>query len=218
MRGRMPLARTFLRDLSSSQARSPNNSSGRPRGRPRRPRTGGIASINDSSSVTSLRLPPVSDTDSGMPAPSVRTWCFEPGRARSTGLGPLWATPRGPDMRGVDDRPRPVQLPRAVQLSQQQLVQTLPDPGPVPLLETPPAGHTRPEPQLLRQELPLDPGVQHEQDPTQHLPIRDPLPPRIPRIPWIPRNRLGQQRLDALPQPVRHDPRRLLTTPHDPTS
>lgn len=37
----------------------------------------------------SLRLPPVSDTASGMPCPSTRTWCLLPGRARSTGLGPL---------------------------------------------------------------------------------------------------------------------------------
>ncbi len=42
-----------------------------------------------SSWVTSLRFPPVSDTASGMPCPSTRTWCLLPGRARSTGLGPL---------------------------------------------------------------------------------------------------------------------------------
>jgi hypothetical protein len=46
----------------------------------------------------------------------------------------------------------------------------------------------------------------------QHLPVRDPVAPRIAR------NRLGQQRFDALPQPVRHDPRRLLATPHGQTS
>ncbi len=34
--------------------------------------------------MTSWRSPPVSDTARGMPAPSVRTWCFAPGRARST--------------------------------------------------------------------------------------------------------------------------------------
>ncbi|GAA5705417.1 hypothetical protein [Streptomyces avermitilis] len=36
--------------------------------------------------MTSLRFPPVSDTASGMPWPSVRTWCLPPGRARPTGL------------------------------------------------------------------------------------------------------------------------------------
>jgi hypothetical protein len=40
--------------------------------------------------------------------------------------------------------------------------------------------------------------VQHEQDPAQHLPIRDPLPPRIPRIT---RRWLRQQRFDALHNP-----------------
>lgn len=40
-------------------------------GRPTRPRTGGIASSNGSSWVTSLRLPPVTRTASGVPCPSV---------------------------------------------------------------------------------------------------------------------------------------------------
>ena len=41
---------------------------GRRRGRPRRPRTGGIASTSGSISVMSLQLPPVSDTTSGATA------------------------------------------------------------------------------------------------------------------------------------------------------
>ena len=44
----------------------------------------------------SLRLPPVSDTASGMPCASVIRWCFEPGRARSTGLGPVLGHPSVP--------------------------------------------------------------------------------------------------------------------------
>ena len=39
--------------------------------------------------MTSLRLPPVSETASGMPWPSTTRWCLLPGLARSTGLGPL---------------------------------------------------------------------------------------------------------------------------------
>ena len=58
-------------------------------GRPRRPRTGGMAWMRGMSWVTSLRFPPVSDTASGMPCALVIRWCFEPGRARSTGLGPV---------------------------------------------------------------------------------------------------------------------------------
>lgn len=51
--------------------------------------TAGTLSDKGSNCVTSLRFPPVSDAASGMPWPSVRTWCLLPGRARSTGLGPL---------------------------------------------------------------------------------------------------------------------------------
>ncbi|GGU97563.1 hypothetical protein GCM10010211_76010 [Streptomyces albospinus] len=54
--------------------------------------------------VTSLRLPPVSDTARGMPCASVRTWCLPPGRVRSIGPGPLWAPTGSPDVGGVDHR------------------------------------------------------------------------------------------------------------------
>jgi hypothetical protein len=39
--------------------------------------------------MTSLRWPPVRETASGMPCASLIRWCLEPGRARSTGLGPV---------------------------------------------------------------------------------------------------------------------------------
>ena len=64
---------------------------------------------------------------------------------------------------------------------------------------------------LNGQRLPLDAGVQDERDVAQDLPVRH------PRSSWthgIAGHGFGQQRLDALPQPVRHDPRRLFTTPH----
>ena len=40
---------------------------------------------------TSLRLPPVRLTASGMPPASQIRWCLEPGRPRSTGDGPTWS-------------------------------------------------------------------------------------------------------------------------------
>ncbi len=63
-----------------------------------------IAAISGISWVTSLRWPPVSDIGSGIPCASVITWCLEPVRARSTGIGPvlghhpqwLLALPHGP--------------------------------------------------------------------------------------------------------------------------
>jgi hypothetical protein len=51
---------------------------------------------------------------------------------------------------------------------------------------------------------PRDPGVQHEQDPLQRLPVRYRLAARIAEAP-LP---LRQQRLNPLPQPVGDDPRR----------
>ena len=127
----------------------------------------------------SLRLPPVRMTASGVPAPSVMTWCFEPVLARSTGLGPVWAAFHRSQMRAVDHRLGPVELVGPAQFGQQQLVQLLPDPGSLPGFQTPPARHPGPEPHLLGQELPLDAGVQHEQDAAQHLPVRQRLAPRV---------------------------------------
>jgi len=59
----------------------------------------------------------------------------------------------------------------SMQLDQQQFLQPPPHPGLVPFGQPPPTGHARPEPQLLGQELPRDPGVQREQDPAQHLTV-----------------------------------------------
>ncbi|CBG67282.1 putative putative racemase [Streptomyces scabiei 87.22] len=72
--------------------------------------------------------------------------------------------------------------------------------------------HVIPDPkaQLLRQVLPLDTGVQHEQDPAQHLPVRHPRP-ALHQL----RTRLGQQRFDERPQFIRHDPWPRLSFPHE---
>ncbi len=83
-------------------------------------------------------------------------------------------------------------------------MQLLPDAGPLPLVQATPARIARAKPELLRQMHPRCPGVQHEQNPAQRLPIRETLPTRIPRPPLL----LRQQRLDQLPELVRHQPRR----------
>jgi hypothetical protein len=74
----------------------------------------------------SLRLPPVSETASGVPRPQAIKWCFEPLLERSTGLGPVLAPPKRPHTRAVDRGPRPVDPIRLVEPRQQQLVQPLP--------------------------------------------------------------------------------------------
>src|SRR6266540_1622549 len=107
-------------------------------------------------------------------------------------------------MAGIRDRPRPLELTGGPQLGKQQRVQPLPDARPLPLIQTAVAGRASAEAELERQMSPGDPRVQHEQDPLQRLPIRQPLPARIAEAAL----HLRQQRLDPLPQPVRHDPRR----------
>jgi hypothetical protein len=71
----------------------------------------------------------------------------------------------------------PAPEPKLVQLLQQHRVQLVPGARLVPDCQAPPAGHTRAEAQLLGQILPLDTGVQHEQDPAQGLPVRHPGSP-----------------------------------------
>jgi hypothetical protein len=63
-------------------------------GRPRTPRIGGMASTSGSSCVTSLRFAPVRMTLTGTPFASTRTWCLDPGRARSVGFGPVFGPPQ----------------------------------------------------------------------------------------------------------------------------
>ena len=75
-------------------------------------RGGGIALISGISWVMSLRLPPVSDTASGIPCPSVITWCFEPGLARPTGLGPVSGRPSPPARASCQSPPWTSPAPR----------------------------------------------------------------------------------------------------------
>ena len=83
-------------------------------------------------------------------------------------------------------------------------MQPLPHAGLVPVPQTAPARHARAEPHLLWQVLPLDPGMQHVQDPAQHFPVRQRPAAGIPESALT----LRQQRLQAVPQLIRHDPRR----------
>ncbi len=76
------------------------------------------------------------------------------------------------------------------------VVQLVEDAGVGPALQPPPAGHPGAEPEFLRQVLPTDPGVHHEQDALQALPVR-----HRPRTRRLVRPR-RQQRLDQLPKLV----------------
>ena len=149
------------RGRSRARCRGPGPGRGRRRGRnrgrrrarqacggagPPRPRTGGIESSSGSSWVTSLRLPPVSRTASGVPCPSVIKWCFElpaPGRPA---MGLFGSPFQCPDVGGVDHAAGPVQPRGRVQLGEQNLVRPLPDAGPVPVPQAAPALMPEPKP------------------------------------------------------------------------
>lgn len=72
---------------------SPSRASGRRRGRPGRPATGGMPSTRARVWVTSLTFAAVVMTLSGVPRPSQIKWCLLPVLRRSTGDGPVSAPP-----------------------------------------------------------------------------------------------------------------------------
>ena len=93
-----------------------------------------------SSCVMSLRLPPVSVQASGIPFASTRRWCLEPGRPRSTGLGPVAEPPFSPAP-GSNPRPRATTRSRRQRAAPPTArVQLLPHARALPLIEAPPAG------------------------------------------------------------------------------
>ena len=57
------------------------------------PATAGSSLKSGANSLTSWMLAAVTLEASGMPWPSVITWCLLPGLARSTGLGPVFSPP-----------------------------------------------------------------------------------------------------------------------------
>ena len=125
-----------------------------------------------------------------------------PGRGQP-GSGLSWSPLFGLDVAAVSDRTLPLDLVRGVQLGQQLFVQPLPHADFLPRSQSAPGRHPAPEPELGRQMLPADTGVEHEQDPLQHEPVIKRLAARVAKPPLPQR----QQRLDPLPQPIRHIPR-----------
>lgn len=111
--------RSSRRTTRESYALSPKTDSGRRRGRPGRPATGGMPSTRARVCVMSLTFAAVVMTWSGVPFPSQIRWCLPPVFRRSTGDGPV-ASPlfwrgRGsrPRTRGSSRVRRPRSAPRA---------------------------------------------------------------------------------------------------------
>lgn len=149
-----------------------------------------------------MTLAAVVMTLSGVPRLSQIRWCLLPVFRRSTGDGPVPGPPFfRADVGAVHARPRPVEIAGRVQLGEQDPVQPVKDPCLLPPVRPPPAGLSRAEPQLQRQQLPGYVVVEDDQDAPQAESV--PHRPRS-RRPIRPRR---QQRLDQRPQLIVHDPR-----------
>lgn len=96
----------------------------------------------------SLTLVAVVMALSGVPRPSQIKWCLLPVFLRSTGGGPVLVLPFRPDLRTVHTCAGPVKFACGVQFSEQDPMQPVKHPRPLPLLQAPPAGLAGAEPQL----------------------------------------------------------------------
>ncbi len=83
---------------------------------------------------------------------------------RSVGFGPVFSPPGSRYARRVERGTRPIDPVDFTQTVEQCLVEPLPHPGPVPPLEAPPAGHPRAAAHLVREHLPRNARLEHEQD------------------------------------------------------
>jgi hypothetical protein len=88
-------------------------------------------------------------------------WCG----TRSPGtLEPRACPPLGRDAGTVQAGAAPVDLARFPEAIQQFMVEAVPDPGLLPIAQTAPAGHAGTTAHLLRQQLPGDAALQHQDD------------------------------------------------------
>src|SRR5690606_20238627 len=99
------------------------------------------------------------------------------------GAGPTPAA-AGSHEAAIDDGTLPVDPVGSLQLSQQDLVQPLPDAGPIPVAEPSPAGHAATAAQLARQVLPVDAGLQDEEDAGEAPAILDRLATGVAGPAW----------------------------------
>ena len=120
-------------------------------------------------------------TASGMPCASVMRWCFEPGRARSVGFGPVFDCTHRADGGGIDNDTGPVNLVGRASLREQDFVQPVPDAGGRPVSQTAPAAHAAAAAHLAWPQVPAQARVQDEQDAGEHGPVIQRFASRMPR-------------------------------------
>ncbi len=169
--------------------------SGQRRGRPCLPAIGGKASTSSSNTTESCRLAPVTQNARGTPLRSVIRCRLLPRLPRSVGFGPVYAPPGGSHTGRVQAGPAQVQLVGLAQFGQQDMMQTMPHAGGLPVAQTPPAGHAAAVAQFQRQIFPGDAGAEDVDDAVEGLLITDARSPSLGRgLHW------RDQRFDALPQ------------------
>ena len=155
--------------------------SGRCRGRPRAPRSGGIASTSTRASCESFRFAPVRRTASGTPRPLADqvTLTAALGSIRGIRHGGAQTGLHSADGITVHDRPRPINLVTASEPIQQRKVDQIPHARPLPIAQAPPACHPRSAPELLGEYLPGDATTKNEDNASEASAIRDTRPPTL---------------------------------------
>jgi hypothetical protein len=93
-------------------------------------------------------------------------------------VGRVWAglrpTANRPNGTAIHGSSGPIDAIIGVELSQDNLVQSIPNSSLLPITQPPPACHTAAAPHLLRQILPWDSCLEHKQNACQHCPVADP--------------------------------------------
>src|SRR4028118_1003740 len=115
---------------------------------------GGMASTTSSSILLSWTLAPVSVRARGMPCASVRTCRLVPALPRSVGLGPVAEPPLGRHRGAVESSPAEVDGVAPPQAVEEHALEAIPNSGPLPVPQAPPARHTGPTAHPLAAPLP----------------------------------------------------------------
>ncbi len=148
-------------------ARSPSNTSGRRRGRPRGPGILGMRSTIAIASCESCTLAGVMWTTSGMPCAPVRMCRLQPFFPRSVGFGPVCPPQNGPHRRTVDHYEGGVDLSCLSEALDQSFVDARPHVRPHPFVQTTPARHHASAAQFCRNHPPRYAGPQDVHHPNQ---------------------------------------------------
>ena len=127
---------------------------------------------------------------------------FRPLLALSVGFGPVFGPPNGALVIAPSAASNAQSMPTSSSYSSSPWRQiSWNTPACSPLLKAPMRRTRRTDPRRV-QRVPLHPGAQHQQDRVHRVAIRHPRVVATQRV----KRRSRQQRLDPLPQPVRHPP------------